>query len=166
MPTAGRLCRSPFDFAIYCTMKTHASQQQKQGLPKKVLPADKSKPISGPILLHIAAKKCYTKHGKRNSVQQDMQKRPQGSDLGAFLFPYGRQGLAPRLVAVFSTVKPFADVVANHTCQNGENERNSFQRTCPPSVPVSGAATDKVYHGRPYCQAGGENSLVENFPIK
>ena len=49
-------------------------------------------------------------------------KSPQGSSLGAFLFPYCRQGLTPRLVAVVSLIEPFADAVGDYTSQDGENK--------------------------------------------
>ena len=52
-------------------------------------------------------------------------KSPQVRTVGAFLFPYCRQGLMPRLVAVVSLIEPFADVVGNYTCHDGENKRDS-----------------------------------------
>ena len=50
-------------------------------------------------------------------------KSPQVRTLGAFLFPLCRQGLTPRLVAFFSSVKPFAEIVADYPRQNGEHKR-------------------------------------------
>ena len=50
-------------------------------------------------------------------------KSPQGSSLGAFLFPYCRQGLTPRLVAVVSLIEPFADAIGDHASHDGEKKR-------------------------------------------
>jgi len=50
-------------------------------------------------------------------------KSPQGTDLGAFLFPYCEQGLTLRLVAFYSLVKPSAKVVADYPCRDGDKER-------------------------------------------
>ena len=49
-------------------------------------------------------------------------KSPQGTDLGAFLFPYCEQGLPLRLVAFYSLVKPSAKVVAYYPRRDGEDE--------------------------------------------
>ena len=51
------------------------------------------------------------------------RKAPKVLAWGAFLFPWCRQGLTPRLVAVASLVEPFTDIVGNYTGQDGENKR-------------------------------------------
>ena len=73
-------------------------------------------------------------------------KSPQGANLGAFLFPYCRQGLTPRLVAVVSLIEPFADAVGDYTSQDGENKCGHRHSTHPLPLPCVGAATHPVYH--------------------
>ena len=82
--------------------------------------------------LHTYEKPWYTKNGKSDELI-GARKAPKVATRGAFLFPYCRQGLTPRLVALVSSVKPFADAVANHTCQNGENKGDELHKTRPPS---------------------------------
>ena len=53
------------------------------------------------------------------------KKPPKVLAWGAFLFPYCEQGLALRLVARCSLVKPFAQVVADYSCRDGDKERSN-----------------------------------------
>ena len=71
-------------------------------------------------------------------------KSPQVRTLGAFLFPYCRQGLTPRLVAVVSLIEPFADAVGDYTSQDGENKCGHRHSTHPLSLPCVGAATNPI----------------------
>ena len=50
-------------------------------------------------------------------------KPPKLAPWGAFLSSFLRgKGSRPRLIAVSSTVKPFAKIVADYPCHNGEKE--------------------------------------------
>jgi len=73
--------------------------------------------------LHTDNQICYTK-GDRNEITKFplsiREKPPKEPAWEAFLFPLCRQGLTPRLVAFFSSVKPFAEIVADYPRQNGE----------------------------------------------
>jgi len=55
-------------------------------------------------------------------VSYTHEKPPEIAARRAFLFPLCRQGLTPRLVAVVSLVEPFADVIGDHSSQDGENK--------------------------------------------
>ena len=64
-------------------------------------------------------------------------RKPQSVTSGAFC----------RLVVTVVSVEPFADVGANYTSRNGNQERNyQLQAAHPLSVARLGATTDKVYH--------------------
>ena len=69
---------------------------------------------------------------------------PKLAPWGVLLFPCRRQGSAPRLVAVVSLIEPFADVVGNHTSQDGENKRQNTHQAHPLLLPYVGAATHTV----------------------
>ena len=72
--------------------------------------------------LHPIGGLCYNVLGKRSDHNWHT-KNPRATISGAFLFPLCRQGLTPRLVAFFSSVKPFAKIVADYPRQNGEHKR-------------------------------------------
>ena len=84
--------------------------------------------------LHLSGDLCYTVHGKGSEVTLNTQKAPQVGTLGGFLFPYCRQGLTPRLVAVVSLIEPFTDVVGDYTSQDGENKGSECHQYAPPPI--------------------------------
>ena len=80
--------------------------------------------------------------------------------LVAFLFPWCRQGLTPRLIAKYSSVEPFANVVGDYACHNREKkQRSGFHYTTPPSVPVWG------WQHENYSITGSACQFLTPFPL-
>ena len=99
--------------------------------------------------LRSGMESCYTVSGKRENTQST-RSTPKLAPWGVLLFPYGRQGSEPRLVAVVSLIEPFADAVGNHTSQDGENKRQNTHQAHPPSLAK--------------CRGGNEQSIAYSSP--
>ena len=64
--------------------------------------------------------------------------------LVAFLFPWCRQGLTPRLIAKYSSVEPFANVVGDYACHNREKKQRSGFHYTTPLPCLSGGGNTKI----------------------
>ena len=88
---------------------------------------------------------CYTECGRneRTTFTACTRKSPQVASWGDFLSLFCELGLRLRLVAFFSFVKPFADIVGDYASQDGEKEwKNNVFHSIYTSFP---------------CQSGGGN---------
>ena len=59
-----------------------------------------------------------------NEISITTHEKPPRFQLGGFSVPIVQAGLKPRLVAFFSSVKPFAEIVADYPRQDGEQKRD------------------------------------------
>ena len=123
----------------YCSEREAAGAKAERGLTRqevweegafksvaaqsKALPSEQQTPAST-ACTELSAYAILYVAGTIEGYRIHMQKSPQGGSLGGFSCSLvaGRE-LLPRPVAFHSLVKPFAKVVADYSCRDGEKER-------------------------------------------
>ena len=74
-------------------------------------------------------------------------KSPRAATLGLFYSVLGGWLIPKAGYQLFISVQPFADVVGNYTCQNGEKKRCEYiQVTHPPFRTCLGVVARELYH--------------------